>query len=408
MIAACAQMEATTMDQADGVWMNLEVLAAKAAEASADLLVLPELVYPAYFLESTERYMQPDIERSEKVLERLSKLAKKHGFWLVSGFVEECEGRLYNSAVVFDRKGSKIGTARKNFLWDCDHQWFTPGESLTVIETEFGGMGVLICADARVPEIPATLVTQGAQFIVQPTAWVNTSNVRRTYRNIQPDFLIRSRAMEFGTPFICCSKAGREGSVLEFIGLSQMVSAEGGVLAQAPLGGDHLITAEVSPADPHTIDMDDETRRRLLSSEPPFRPEQPGQKCTIRLRENADSIALMLESVGARPARMKVGELSHFGPARRHALDGAAVLVVEGRVMDDAMIRTRAAENRVFVIAASDMAQFVVDPDGNIAWRKGDWQDKLELDLASADLKQFNPHTDLWAQRRVESYRLMP
>ena len=48
----------------------------------------------------------------------------------------------------------------------------------------------------------------------------------------------------------------------------------------------------------------------------------------------------------------------------------------------------------------------VVTPDGTVAWRRADWQETLELDLSLADVKQFTPNTDLWAQRRVECFRL--
>ena len=35
-----------------------------------------------------------------------------------------------------------------------------------------------------------------------------------------------------------------------------------------------------------------------------------------------------------------------------------------------------------------------------------DWPDEIELDLKRAEVKQFNPRTDLWAGRRPASYRL--
>lgn len=406
MIAACGQMVATTIDQASTVWAAVERLAGQARQARADLLVLPEATYPAYWLESAERYMRLDVERSTAVLERFSKLAAKHSLWLVAGFVEEDAGRLFNSAAVCDRTGRLVGIARKNFLWACDHGWFTPGDRLSVFDTEFGRLGVLICADARVPEIPATLVYGGAGVIVQPTAWVNTSSVRRTYRNIQPDFLIRARAMEFGVPFVCSSKSGQEGSALEYVGQSQIVSAEGAVLAQAAIGGEELIVAEVAPASPPPLRIEDRQRQRLVSSQPPYAPEKPGRRCTIPLQADLDTVAAALTEAGARLGRLAVAELAVFSPARCLALDGAQVILASGRASDDAPARTRAAENRVFVISGLDSVHKVIDPDGTVAWREGDWGETLEIDLASADLKEFTPETNIWKGRRVECYRL--
>jgi len=398
-------MTATTMDQAATAWPAVERLAKQAREAGADLLVLPEAVYPAYWLESVERYMQADIERSAAVLARFSKIAAAHRLWLVAGFVEEADGKLYNSAAVIDRSGKLVGTARKNFLWGSDHRWFAPGDAMSVFDTEFGRLGVLICADARVPEIPATLVHDGAELIVQPTAWVNISKVRRTYRNIQPDFLIRARAIEFGVPFVCCSKSGREGTVLEYVGQSLIASADGRVQAQAALGGEELIAAEISPCRPKRLRISPEQRERLLSRSPAYEASRPGGKCGVKVKLIAEGLESQLRAAGARVVRLPAAELDGFAAVRCAALDGVQVVVAEGRLADDTIARARAAENRVFVITASDRAWRVIDPDGTVAWRQGDWSDAVELDLATADLKQFTPETDMWRQRRVECYR---
>ncbi len=405
MIAACGQMEATTIEQAGRAWDAVHRLAGAAKEAGADLLVLPEATYPAYWLESAERYWQDDIERTATVLKRYAEVAARHGFWLIAGFVEEDDSRLYNSAAVIDRTGRLVGIARKNFLWDCDHRWFTAGKTIEAVDTEFGRLGVLICADARMPEIPATLVGDGAGLLVQPTAWVNTSKVRRTYRNIQPDFLIRARTMEFGVPFVSASKSGREGAVLEYVGQSQIVQPDGSVSAKAPLGGEQLVCAEVHPAYGRPVRMDAETRQRLLSEQPPFRPDRPGGRCAIRPDADAASVIAEIGAAGGRTIGMMMPQMDGFAAARRHALDGAQVLVVEGRVVDDTLVRARAAENRVFVVVVAEVVQRVIDPDGTVLWRRGDWTDGLELDLAQADTKQFNPQTDIWRQRRVQSYR---
>lgn len=406
MIVACGQMTATTIDQAAAAWPAIERLAKQAGGARVDLLVLPETAYPAYWLESAERYLQTDIERSAAVLERLARIAANHRMWLVAGFVEEAEGKLFNSAAVFDRAGKLIGVARKNFLWGCDHQWFTPGRALSVFNAEFGRLGVLICADARVPEIPATLARDGAELIVQPTAWVNTSKVRRTYRNIQPDFLIRARAMEFNVPFVCCSKSGREGTVLEYVGQSQIVSANGQVRTQAAPGGEELIAAEITPNPPRPARINPPQLERLLSGAPAHTAVQPTGMCRVEVKLSADAVESAMKAVGARVVRLPIGDLAGFAAARCAALDGAQVLVAEGRVADDTAARARAAENRVFVIIASHAVWKVIDPDGTVAWRQGDGSDAAHIDLAQADLKQFTPETDLWSQRRVECYRL--
>lgn len=408
MIVSCGQMQAMTLGESAGVWQVVDRLANQAAQAGSDLLVLPETTYPAYWLKSATRYMQGDIERTPVVVERFSKIAASRGFWLVVGFVEESEGKLFNSAMVLDRHGSLVGIARKSFLWDCDNRWFSPGKRLSVFDTEFGRMGVLICADARAPEISATLACQGARFMILPTAWVNASKVRRVYRNIHPDFLIRARAVEFGVPFACASKSGREGDFLEYVGQSRIVSADGRTQAHAEVGGEQLITAELTPSEPRPPKMDEASLKRLLSADPPYRTATIGGKVIVQIRADAEAIESSLKSNGARVAKIAASELASFVPARVHTLAGAQIMVAKGRIMDETMARARAAENRIYIIVASDTAQYVIDPDGGMAWRQADGAKEIELDLARADIKQFTPATDLWEQRRVGSFRLEP
>lgn len=406
MIAACAQLDAKTMDEAAAVWPGVERTAARAAEAGADLIVFPEVTYPAYWLESADRYRRDDIERTEAVLSRFSELAARHACWLVAGYVEEEGDRLYNSAAVFDRGGRFAGRARKQFMWDCDRKWFAPGEASTVLDTEFGRMGLLICADARMPEITATLACKGARFIVQPTAWVNTSLDAAIRRNIQPEFLIRARAIEFGLPWVCSSKSGREDRRLEYVGLSRIVSAAGESLAEAPRDGDALVTGEVVPAEPRPVEVPANLVPRLLSPEPPRRNPSGPRTCELRPSASAGEMATGLEAAHVRAASVTTNALRSFAVARCHALDGVQVLIAEGPPVDAALVRARAAENCLWLIVAGEATRCVVDPRGAVVWRAGDEIDSLELDVALADAKAFLPTTDIWSQRRVATYHL--
>lgn len=406
MIAACGQIPARSMAQAEETWAVIDRLAEGAAAGGADLFLLPETTYPSYWLDSVERYQQPDILRSAEVLRRFAAVAARHRFWLVAGFVEEREGELYNAAAVFDRRGTLAGIARKNFLWDCDNRWFAPGESIQALDTEFGRVGVLICADCRAPEISATLVEDGANMLILPTAWVNAGRQPGQYYNVHPEFLLRARALEFGVPFICCSKSGREGKHFDYVGQSQIVAADGRTLALAKPEGEELIVADVRPGRPRRARMDPETRERLLSRRPAFHPSTPSRAATFSPGLSAAALADSLTTQGARTAELHSAEAASFARPRRCVLDGAQVLLFGGSSVEEAFLRARAAENRVFVIAADDRVHLVVDTDGRVLYRATEPRDSLSIDLSRADNKQFTPETNLWEQRRVACYRL--
>src|SRR5438128_2344898 len=125
---AAGQMVAQNLSHADAAFDVIARLAAQARTAGAVLLVLPECTYPAYWLESAERYRQGVSLRTPAVLQRLSRIAAEHAMHVVCGLVEESGERLYNAAALFDPSGALLGMARKTFLWDCDNRWFVPGE----------------------------------------------------------------------------------------------------------------------------------------------------------------------------------------------------------------------------------------------------------------------------------------
>ncbi len=115
-----------------------------------------------------------------------SALAKKHGVYLSAGTIPELgeDGRIYNTAYVFDRQGRQIAKHRKIHLFDIDvkgGQYFRESETLssgkeaTVFDTEFGRVGLCICYDFRFPELARQMVNRGAQIFIIPAAFNMTT-----------------------------------------------------------------------------------------------------------------------------------------------------------------------------------------------------------------------------------------
>jgi len=396
---AAGQMEALPIGRSAEAWPAIERLLAEAARAGAELLVLPECAHPAYYLESPERYRAADVLPSGAVLERLGRLAAAARLHLCCGLAEEREGRLFNSAALFDPAGRLIGVARKSFLWDCDHRWFTPGKAIRVFETALGRVGVMICADARVPEIAATLARRGAQLVAMPTAWVNTGRDAATVYNIQPDFLIEARAREFGLPFVCADKSGPEPP-LHYVGQSLVAGAAGQVLIRAPVEGEALVTAELTLGSSRPARLTAAQRERLAwPAARVHATNVAAQPATLAIDPGG------FQTGPARAARIEGAEAASFAAARCHALDGAQVLCVRDAPADRATLRARAAENRMYLLADGAAGRMVIDPVGAVRKETAPNHPlSVQVDLAEADRKQFTPETDLWAGRRVEQY----
>src|SRR3989304_4331510 len=85
-----------------------------------------------------------------------------------------------------------------------------PAAQAPGFHTSIGCLGLMICADGRLPEIARTLALRGAQLIVNPTAWVSTARDRRLLTNPQYEYMIPVRALENGVWIASANKVGTE------------------------------------------------------------------------------------------------------------------------------------------------------------------------------------------------------
>jgi predicted amidohydrolase len=248
----------------------------RAAAAGLDLLVLPEATFPAYVLGDAAI----DDATVNAALESLRQVAKATSCVIVAGAATRNERALFNSAVVFDRDGTVAGRADKLFLWHFDGKWFAPGERLSPIRTSIGMLGVLICADGRMPGIARALVDRGAELLVMPTAWVTSGRDPSALENIQADLLARVRAYENGVPFVAANKCGNERGMVAYCGKSQIIDAAGVALAMAGERDEELITStiEIAAPKPYRIERPNITPRGAV------------ERTTIRVAFTLDAV----------------------------------------------------------------------------------------------------------------------
>ncbi len=222
-------------------WPEIAGRIRASAESGAQLVVLPEGTLPAYVL-GRRPFEQAEIAAA---LTECGNLARELQIVLVMGAARAHEGRVYNSAIVFDTGGEIAGSADKHFLWHFDRQWFAPAEELKPLSTSLGTLGVLICADGRIPTIARALVDRGAEILVMPTAWVTSGRDPGNLENIQADLLARVRARENGVPFVAANKCGVELECVAYCGKSQIVSADGAIAGLASETNPEIVSAEI-------------------------------------------------------------------------------------------------------------------------------------------------------------------
>ncbi|MGB6413823.1 MAG: carbon-nitrogen hydrolase family protein, partial [Candidatus Cybelea sp.] len=199
------QLQARDRGAFSGAFQNIVDTVARAAR-NADLLVLPEGTIPGYVL----GHEPLDARQVDDALGELAKIARAAETVIVVGAAIAERGMQRNGAVVIDADGSLAGRADKLFLWHFDRRWFAGGERLAPVRTRVGSLGVLVCADGRLPTISRALVDDGADLLVMPTAWVTSGRDPSALENVQADLLARVRAYENRVPFVAANKCGSE------------------------------------------------------------------------------------------------------------------------------------------------------------------------------------------------------
>ncbi|MGC1986374.1 MAG: carbon-nitrogen hydrolase family protein, partial [Candidatus Cybelea sp.] len=222
------QLQARDRGAFSGAFQNIVDTVARAAR-NADLLVLPEGTIPGYVL----GHEPLDARQVDDALGELAKIARAAETVIVVGAAIAERGMQRNGAVVIDADGSLAGRADKLFLWHFDRRWFAGGERLAPVRTRVGSLGVLVCADGRLPTISRALVDDGADLLVMPTAWVTSGRDPSALENVQADLLARVRAYENRVPFVAANKCGSELGMVAYCGKSQIIDAGGEIVAIA-------------------------------------------------------------------------------------------------------------------------------------------------------------------------------
>lgn len=140
-------------------------------ERGAQLVVLPELIVPAYRLDAAFQAAHAEPLEGPTV-SAWQELARGAGGYLAGGVCERDGDRVYNAAVLVGPDGVLLHY-RKLHTFAGEKQIFAPGDrGLPVARLPFGTVGLCICYDLRFVETARILALRGAELICVPTAWV--------------------------------------------------------------------------------------------------------------------------------------------------------------------------------------------------------------------------------------------
>lgn len=188
-----------------------------------DLICLPELFYE--FPEKKER-LTAGYGAYERFAGCFSEYAKKYNVNIVTGtFPMRKEGKLYNTALIFNRDGKEVGSYSKTHLFDAfdsrESDTFDKGDSIGIFDLDIGRIGVAVCYELRFPEYLRSLCLKELKLLTVPAAFY-------TPRHDAWDILIKGAALSNLQYVLAVNQYGPR-----FFGRSSIVDPAGIVTARA-------------------------------------------------------------------------------------------------------------------------------------------------------------------------------
>ena len=216
-------------------------LLAQAAEAGAELAVLPE-----YFCmmgaRDTDKLGLRETAGAGTVQGFLADAAREFGLWIVGGTlpIETTDAEhVFNSSLCYSPDGQCVARYDKIHLFYFDNgieryderRVIAPGDTPVVFDLPSRDghrwrVGMSVCYDLRFPELYRALARQGAELLLVPSAFTRTTGAAHW------EVLLRARAIENLAWVVAPAQGGTHENGRQTWGQSMIVDPWGAVVAQ--------------------------------------------------------------------------------------------------------------------------------------------------------------------------------
>lgn len=252
---------AIQMCSSNNIQDNLNVagkLIAEAAKQGAALAVLPEM-FSLIAGDSMAKVHAKEVFGHGTVQNFLSQQAKKHRIWLIGGTIPiSCAdpNKVRATCLVYDTNGKLAARYDKKHLFDVvlsesesykESDTTEAGDSVVVVDTPIGKLGLAVCYDIRFPNLFSQLFKAGAEIIAIPAAF--TVKTGKAHWQL----LARSRAVENFCYVIGAGQGGTHDAGRQTYGHSLIVEPWGTVIAEQTQLRPGVIYADIDLAKLHKI-----------------------------------------------------------------------------------------------------------------------------------------------------------
>ena len=248
-VTKVAGIQMASSPQVSSNLIEAERLISIAVEQGAKIVVLPEYfcIMGAKDIDKVavrEKAGDGTTSGGGPIQRFLSKMAREYEIWLIGGTVPlACNypNKVRNSCLVYNDKGEQVARYDKIHLFGLDlgtehyHEENTieSGDTVVVVDTPYGKIGLSICYDLRFPELYRAMGE--VDMIVIPSAFTETTGKAHWEQ------LVRARAIENLCYVIAPAQGGYHLSGRETHGNSMIVDPWGVILDRLPRGSGVVI-----------------------------------------------------------------------------------------------------------------------------------------------------------------------
>ena len=145
-------------------------MVAQASKAGCSIILLPETLDFAWTHPSA---LNEALPIPGLYSDTLCSYARENQIYVCAGLTEKLGDKNYNTAILINPHGEIILKYHKINLLTVEQPYYAIGQTLNVVNTPFGKIGVNICADNYIDglAIGHTLARMGAQLILSPSSW---------------------------------------------------------------------------------------------------------------------------------------------------------------------------------------------------------------------------------------------
>lgn len=209
----------------------------EARQKGAEVIVLPECF--GFMQKNRDQLFQcAESEETGKIQKFLAHTAQKQNVWIIGGSVplkSSDPKKITNSLLAYDNQGIRVARYDKIFLFNVtlnngemynESEYTLAGNSLDVVDSPVGKIGLSICYDLRFPEIYRKLTQMGAQILIVPSAFSSTTGQSHWLP------LLQARAIENNCYVVAPAQTGIHSSGRKTWGHTVIIDPWGEILVE--------------------------------------------------------------------------------------------------------------------------------------------------------------------------------